>query len=548
MADQVPRPPQPGPCPGPDWQLGPPPGSVWQAPRPGSYVPPVVRPADPVLPRWVVTIRSAEPKPAPPSVLGAVLLTGMVASLVPAWSLGLNVLVVAVFAAAAAWLAARAAGRRPRPWTLVWAVGGVALLAVPALRDAGWPDALAILGALMLGALALGGGRGWHAVLLGWYGLVDSLGQGIGWYGRGLRALPTGDRARWWPVLRAVGVSVGLLVVFGALFAGADAEFGHLVGALVPSVSLGGSPVSLVYFVGAALLALAAARTAAAPQHWDRLKIRPGRERGRLEWALPLAVLDLLFAAFIAVQLKVLFGGYAAVLRSTGQTYAEYARQGFWQLLVVILLTLVVIALALRWAPRSSSRDRLLVRCLLGTLCGLALSVVVAALCRMDMYVGAYGLTRLRLSVAGTELWLGVVLVLLMAVGLLHDGRRWFPRAVVASAAVAVLAFGLVNPDAVIAQQSVARFQHTGKIDISYLQGLSADAVPALEKLPEPQRSCALQTLATELEGDDRPWYATSLDRAQAVAQLRRDSRPVDTSGSACSELGISPEVPGYVG
>ena len=36
------------------------------------------------------------------------------------------------------------------------------------------------------------------------------------------------------------------------------------------------------------------------------------------------------------------------------------------------------------------------------------------------------------------------------------------------------------------------RYAETGRIDLDYLRGLSADAVPALDRLPEPLRSCAL--------------------------------------------------------
>ena len=58
---------------------------------------------------------------------------------------------------------------------------------------------------------------------------------------------------------------------------------------------------------------------------------------------MPLGVLDALFVAFVAVQATVLFGGHAHVLETEGLTYAEYARQGFWQLLWVSALTLLVL-------------------------------------------------------------------------------------------------------------------------------------------------------------------------------------------------------------
>ncbi|WP_432816247.1 DUF4153 domain-containing protein [Streptomyces vilmorinianum] len=465
--------------------------------------------------------------------LWAILATALLSALLFGGGLGLNLVIVAVPAILAAAFAARAADRRIRPWTLVWAVGGLALLAVPALRDAGWPTFLAIVSALVLTALALHGGRGWPSVLFAPVGLIDSVGSGTTWAWRGLRERADGSRGRWGPVVRTVGVAVALLVVFGALFAGADAAFADLLGSLMPDVSLEQAPWRLSLFLLGLFGAISVARTAAAPLRWDRMVIRPGRARARLEWALPLIVLNLLFAAFNAVQLAVLFGGYDKVLSETGLTYAEYARQGFWQLLMATLLTLAVIGLALRWAPRADARDRTLVRAVLGILCVLTLVVVASALRRMDLYVDAYGLTRLRISVAAMEIWLGLVIVLIMAAGIF--GARLLPRALAVSAAASMLAFGLASPDAIVAERNLERFNRLGKIDVPYLAGLSADAVPALDRLPEPQRTCALRDIEARLgDEDDTPWYATSWSQARARALLAE--RGVDRFSVDCGE------------
>jgi hypothetical protein len=451
--------------------------------------------------------------------------------------LAVNILVVAVPATLAVYGAGRRAGRRPRPWALVWGVGGVALLTVPALRAAEWPSFLAVVTALAAGSLALHGGRTWPAVLLGPIGVFTSLVTGPAWAWQGLRERLGGDRGRWAPVFRAVVVAAVLLLVFGALFAGADAAFADLLGALVPDVSVSDGPWQILLLALGLVGALAAARTAAAPTRYDRVQVPAGRARGRVEWALPLVGLVALFAVFNAVQLAVLFAGYDAVLKETGQTYAEYARQGFWQLLMATLLTLLVIVIALRWAPRTRSSDRTLVRGVLGTLCALALVVVASAVRRMDMYVEAYGLTRLRISVLTMELWLGLVIVLIMAAGVW--GARRLPRAVAASAIAVVLAFGLASPDALIAERNVERYETTGRFDLPYARGLSADAVPALDRLEEPMRSCALWDIKEEL--DERhhiPWYATSWGEAEARRVLKERPLLPGSSGPACGELG----------
>ncbi|MEV4944703.1 DUF4173 domain-containing protein [Streptomyces sp. NPDC053755] len=465
--------------------------------------------------------------------LWAIMATALLSALLFGEGLGLNLTIVAVPAVLAAAFAARDAGRRPRPWTLVWAVGGLALLAVPALLDAGWPTFLALVSALALTAFALHGGRGWPSVLLGPVGLIDSLGAGTTWVWNGVRERAGGSRGKAGPVLRTVAVAALLLVVFGALFAGADAAFAELLGSLIPDVSLSQAPWRLSLLLLGLFGAISLARTAAAPLRWDRVVFKPGRARGRLEWALPLIVLDLLFAAFNAVQLTVLLGGYDEVLSAPDPAfYSEYARQGFWQLLVATCLTLAVIGLALRWAPRADARDRTLVRAVLGTVCVLTLVVVASALRRMDLYVDAYGLTRLRVSVTAMEIWLGVVILLIMAAGVF--GARLLPRALAASAAAAVLAFGLASPDALVAERNVERFAENGAIDLRYLEGLSADAVPALDRLPEPQRSCALRDIDARLREDDGSWYATSWSQARARDILR--DRAVNRSVGPCGE------------
>ncbi|MFF3998117.1 DUF4153 domain-containing protein [Streptomyces cyaneofuscatus] len=500
---------------------------TWQPGRP--WQPPAKRPGA------TAKLRPAAPPLIPPAVLWAGLATAVLSALLLGDGLGVNLLIVAVPAALAAAFAARAAGRRLRPWTATWALGGLALLAVPALRDAGWPTFLAVVSAFALGSLALHGSRSWLGVLIGSVGIVDSVAAGVRWGWRGVRERADDSRGRWGTAVRTTAVAVGLLVVFGTLFASADAAFADLLGRLTPDVSIVDGPLRTFLFLVGLVGALAAARTAAAPVRWDGLTVKAGKPRGRTEWALPLIVLDLLFAAFITLQLVVLLGGYDKVREKTGLDHAEYARQGFWQLLWATLLTLVVIALALRWAPRGGSRDRTLVRAVLGTLCVLTLVVVASALRRMDLYVAEYGLTRLRISVAAMELWLGVVFVLILAAGVF--GARFLPRAIAVSAAAAVLAFGAISPDAVVAEQNVQRFEDDRtSIDIDYLKDLSADAVPALDKLPEPQRSCALRVIQRDLHTSDSPWYATSWGEARAKEILRE--RPATADHRTCYGLG----------
>ena len=177
----------------------------------------------------------------------------------------------------------------------------------------------------------------------------------------------------------------------------------------------------------------------------------PGRPRlARTEWLLPLVSLVALFAAFVAVQIAVLFGGHDHVLRTAGLSYADYAHQGYGQLIAAAMLTLAVIAGASRWARLEGRRDERLLRALLVALCALCLVVLASALKRLGLYEQAYGYTRLRLLADANILWLGAVLALVVA-ALLAGRAAWLVRAIVIVSAAGAVAFAAANPDGRIA-------------------------------------------------------------------------------------------------
>jgi hypothetical protein len=213
------------------------------------------------------------------------------------------------------------------------------------------------------------------------------------------------------------------------------------------------------------------------------------------------------------VQGWALLGDPDRVLPS-GVTYASYARQGFAQLVVATALTLVVVGVAARRAPRGDARDRLLSRVALGVLCVATLGVVASASRRLDLYVDAFGLTRLRLLVAVAELTMGAILVLVLVAGARGSGR-WFPRAAVWVVASAVLGLAVVNPDAVILRHNTTTGSTT-PFDVYYLRGLSTDAVPAMDRLDEPLRSCLLQHVEVPTDLDPLSW-TWSRQQAQGV-------------------------------
>ncbi|MEE6258341.1 DUF4153 domain-containing protein [Plantactinospora sonchi] len=444
--------------------------------------------------------------------------------------------------------------RRIGPTRPLWALATLALLAVGTVRAAGWLFVLCLLTAGVTAALTVADGRSLRGLLLSGLIPLAAVLRALPWAARGLNGpqRPEGG-GRFGRTFGAVAVSLLLLLVFGLLLSSADAAFAVQLDRVLPDLSV---PVVfrwifLFVAVGAGLIG--AAYVLAAPPDLTGLAVGTGRGRlRRFEWMLPVALLDLLFAGFVAVQLTTLFGGDDHVLRTAGLTYAEYARSGFWQLLAVSVLVLLVIGAAGWWAPRNGRTDRVLIRLLLGALTLLSLVIVGSALYRMDVYADAYGATRLRLLVAVCELWIGLLFVLVAAAGIRLTGA-WLPRLAVGTAVLALLGLAIANPDRLIAERNVDLWAKTGRIDIWYLSGLSADAVPALDRLPESLRRCALTPIFTELaeRGDangfrdnrrerNDDWHEFNLGRAEARRILTEHPVPSARSSMSLPSTGCS--------
>lgn len=485
----------------------------------GPYVVKPLIPWERILRRWP---RPAGP--AGPGVLAAAAGAGLVASVcVPLDGPGVG-WVVAGVAVVAAVVRSRPGGRIDLT-RAAWAAATVGLLAVGTFRAAGWLFALCLLAALVTGSLALTRGAGAPTLAVRTAALAAGTLRAPRWATAGLVALGRGrthgtHRTTAVRGAATAAVSVALLAVFGSLLASADAAFADLLDDVVPDAPAPAGAARLLLFAAATAVVLGAAAVLAAPPDLTGLDRPAARSIHRLEWTVPIGLLVALFAAFVGVQLTVLFGGDEHVLGADGPTYAEYARSGFWQLLAVTALTLAVLAAAARWVPRDAPADRVLARVLFGALTVLTLVIVASALSRMHTYEQAYGFTRLRVLVSVCELWLGSVLVMVLAAGVRLRARR-LPEAAVAAAVAALLALAVADPDRFVAERNVTRYAETGSVDVRHLAGLSADAVPALDRLPAPLRDCALTRIARDLADRDG-WRAWNLGRSGARDVLER--------------------------
>jgi len=400
--------------------------------------------------------------------------------------LAIWVLVLALAAYALTW----SAGRRVPREAAVWLGTAVLLAACTSWRDAE-PlrvlDVAATIGVLGLAGVAL---RDPALAIAAprlrdtfWAGFAVGLSAARGIVPLAVRELFRADRrpgavGRARTTARLVLIAATLLLVFGSLLRSADPIFARLVS--LPDFD-GERLMSHLFVMGfftwiaggwayGALVEPPAVRRAP-----DRLPIT----LGALDLTTALGTLNVLFGAYVLTQLGWFFGGERFLHATTGLTAAEYARQGFFQMVWVVALV-VPLLLATRaaiGAGAALARRHTLLSMPVVALLG---AIIVSAALRMRLYVHYYGLTTERLYTLVFMGWLAIVLALLAATVLRGRGRTFVAGSVV-SALTLLLGLHLVVPDMVVARVNLSRASAsnaTQPIDLPYLASLSGEAVP----------------------------------------------------------------------
>ena len=243
--------------------------------------------------------------------------------------------------------------------------------------------------------------------------------------------------------------------------------------------------------------------------------------------ATALGLLNALFLLFVVVQLRYFFGGAALVQVTTGLTYAEYARQGFFQLVTASALVLPVL-LGADFLVRGGTTVEIQTFRRLAALLLILLAVIMAsAFERMRLYVDAFGLSEIRLyATAFMLLLLGVFAWFTWT--LLRGRRERFALGVLMQGFGILAALHVMNPDAFIVKTNLNRPVAERPFDAEYALTLGADAVPALiEALPRlgaADRRVVVCGLVSRWNKDDADWRTWNSSRARARRLVSHDA------------------------
>ena len=232
---------------------------------------------------------------------------------------------------------------------------------------------------------------------------------------------------------------------------------------------------------------------------------------------LPIAAVLVVYVLFFVSQWAYYMSAFTHTLPE-GYTFAEYARQGFFNLCVVAVInSVLIIVLSCFTKTKSvwSGRGVGILKILLS----LATLVLIAtAVSKMFLYIDSYDLTRERLAVTVFLAFLAIAFIIVIFSTIIK--RMKAIPVIICVGLLMLAAFSLVNTNRFIAKYNVDSYL-SGKhenIDVSFLRDdLGLSALPELKRLRENAKDQKVKNEAlsaiseTSLHTLDLKWYEQSI-------------------------------------
>src|SRR5690606_31641698 len=212
--------------------------------------------------------------------------------------------------------------------------------------------------------------------------------------------------------------------------------------------------------------------------------VRPTLDKKETRWdgitlATILVLLNCIYLVCVAVQFKYFFGDAL----QENLTYAEYARKGFFELLLVTLINWSILLGCLKFVKSTKKAMGYFLKMLYSLLIVVSSIMLTSAYLRLSLYEAAYGFTLDRILAHTFMLFLIVIFAYTLI-------RVWLER-------ISLLHFYLIaglifytglnamNLEEIIVENNLERYEETGKIDIYYLNYLSYTGIDGLITLYE---------------------------------------------------------------
>lgn len=288
-------------------------------------------------------------------------------------------------------------------------------------------------------------------------------------------------------VILGIIISIPLVVVVLLLLVSADAVFEHILDEMFDSINfftlVGDSILSSILFV---IVFFFTYMLVSFLSSYNVNGVKKERKGGEPVIAITVcAILSVIYVIFCTIQIVYLFIGSSVGLSLPyDMTYAQYAREGFFQLLFVSLINLILVLFGIYFF-----RESKILKVFLCTITSCTYIMVASSAMRMLLYIQYKYLTFLRVFV----LW-ALLVILLVMIGVMitifkKDFNFFKYSTLVVTVLYLVLSFARVdyfvakvNVDNMSARTQYEFFEGVELYDDYYylVENLSYDAAPVI--------------------------------------------------------------------
>ncbi|MBQ8354509.1 MAG: DUF4173 domain-containing protein [Oscillospiraceae bacterium] len=345
-------------------------------------------------------------------------------------------------------------------------------------------------------------------------------GSGLGSMDRACRGVGMAFRSggeltqRSGAVLAGLGIAVPALAVVIPLLISSDAAFEGLVDLLpdfdlyeIVATAIAGGVLGLFFYARAVSL-----------RHGEQF-VGKGREPKKLAvltMNTALGAVCAVYLAYLFSQLAYFVGGFSGILPE-GFTRAEYARRGFFEMTCLAGVNLALMTFGVgkvRHEGRTPGTTRML--CLFIGLVTEFLAASSAA--KMVMYIGTYGLTRLRVLTMVIMVFLGITTAIVCV--WLYLPKLQYMKAVMILALAMGAAVLWADVDTQVAKYNVDHYLsgELATVDMEHLTSLGPGAVPYVEKLANSDKTLVSSVARANL----RMWYLGEAEDFRGMSYMEQ--------------------------
>jgi hypothetical protein len=339
------------------------------------------------------------------------------------------------------------------------------------------------------------------------------------------RRMKSGSYQTFKMVLLGIVISVPLIGFIGLLLISADSHFANLMSQLpvkLFDLQIGDEIFRAVFILFVSLVLYSFIRML-------RKNVLPAQKQvdvQKMSWENTIVVtvlisLNGLYALFTFVQFQYFFSDTLL----TGYTYADYARRGFFELVVVTLINWSIVVAVIKTNSTIKGVMNSVTNGLLTLLIGMSGVMLYSASMRLGLYEEAYGFTVARILAHSFMGLIGVILAFTFI-------KIWYKnlslsRFYIITVVLFYSALNIVDLNGWIIERNIERYEETGKIDLFYFEQLSHAGTLGLIELYEkdPSLSGLKEVLMREKDRalhDEESWQSSNIVKKDSIKALHK--------------------------